>query len=54
MPQNEKKSQRERFIEAAREVGADEDAEAFKERLKKLVQAPAKANPKTRKISSEK
>lgn len=34
------KSQRDRFIEAARNVGADEDPEAFKERLKKLVAEP--------------
>lgn len=34
------KSQRERFIDAAREVGTDDDPEAFNERLKKLVNAP--------------
>ena len=32
--------QRQKFIDAAREIGADEDPEAFKERLKKLVKAP--------------
>lgn len=34
------KTQRERFVDAARDVGTDEDPEAFKERLKKLVKAP--------------
>lgn len=33
-------NQRERFIEAARELGCDEDEAAFKERLKKLTSAP--------------
>lgn len=32
--------QRSKFIEAARELGADEDSGAFRERLKKLVKAP--------------
>ncbi len=32
--------QRQRFIDAAREAGTDDDPEAFKERLKKLVNAP--------------
>lgn len=42
MARIEKRSQRERFIEAAREAGADEDPEAFKERLKRLVKADRK------------
>lgn len=46
------KTQRERFIEAAREVGVDEDPEAFRERLKKLVKAPAP--PKTKKQKTKK
>lgn len=37
---NAKKTQRERFIEAARQGETDDDAEAFKDRLKKLVDAP--------------
>jgi uncharacterized protein len=40
------KSQRQKFIDAARDLGTDEDPEAFKERLKKLVKAPtATAKP---------
>jgi hypothetical protein len=34
----ESKSQRERFIEAARELGCDEDEDAFKARLKRLAE----------------
>lgn len=41
---SKEKSQRDRFIEAARQVGADEDPETFKERLKKLVKAPSIEN----------
>ncbi len=40
------KDQKQKFIDAAREVGTDEDPEAFKERLKKLVKAPAKPGSK--------
>jgi hypothetical protein len=36
----DKKSQREKFIETARAIGCDEDEDAFKERLKTLVTAP--------------
>lgn len=32
-----KDDQKRKFLEAARELGADEDPDAFKERLKKLV-----------------
>lgn len=32
--------QGQRFIEAARELGCDEDEDAFKERLRKLASAP--------------
>jgi hypothetical protein len=47
-PKNE---QSKRFVDAARELGTDDDAERFKERLKKLVKAPvgkpaAKTKPK--------
>lgn len=38
--------QRRKFVDAARELGADEDPEAFKERLKKLVGAPKESNAK--------
>ena len=33
------------FIETARELGCDEDEDAFKERLKKLTSAPPKHQP---------
>lgn len=46
---NDKKSQRERFIEAAREAKTDDDPEAFKARLKKLVNAPTPKPVKARK-----
>lgn len=36
----DKKQQRERFIAAARDLGTDEDKDAFKERLKRLVASP--------------
>jgi len=36
----DKKQQRDRFIAAARDLGADEDRGAFRERLKRLVAAP--------------
>ena len=38
-----------RFREAARELGCDEDEDAFKERLKKLASAPPPASVETRK-----
>lgn len=41
--------QKQRFIDAARQLGADEDPEAFKERLKKLVKAPPPASATRRK-----
>ena len=49
---NEKKqvneAQRERFIEAARKLETDDDPEAFKRRLKKLVEAPPPKSIKER------
>ena len=39
-----------RFIEAAREIGVDEEPEAFKQRLKRLV----KSSPKTKDSKKEK
>jgi len=39
-PRDNAQSQRERFIEAARKAGADEDPSSFRDRLKKLVKAP--------------
>ena len=38
--ENDRKSQLERFKEAARELGADDDEERFNERLKKLAKKP--------------
>ena len=43
MTANEK-SQLDKFIEAARELGCDEDQSTFKDKLKQLVKAPP---PKT-------
>ena len=41
--------QSKRFIEAARELGCDEDPEAFKDKLKKLASAPPPESVATRK-----
>jgi hypothetical protein len=41
--------QSERFIEAARELGCDEDEDAFKDRLKKLASAPPPETVRERK-----
>lgn len=52
MPKKSKddpRQQRERFIDAARELGCDEDEAAFKERLKKLVSAPPPKSVQKRK-----
>lgn len=40
MTSRDKSNQSEKFIDAARKAGADEDPEAFKERLKQFVKAP--------------
>ena len=42
-PSNEATSQIDKFRELAREIGADEDPEAFKAKLRKVVQAPRTA-----------
>ncbi len=43
MPKEPEKSQSERFKEAARELGTDDDEARFNEKLRKLVkQKPAK------------
>lgn len=47
----QEKSQLDRFKEAARELGADDDEERFNERLKKLAQK--KPEPKDDKKSSD-
>jgi hypothetical protein len=41
-PPPEAKSQRDKFIETARAIGADEDEAAFKKKLEKIVKAPTK------------
>lgn len=38
------------FIKTAREIGCDEDAAAFKERLKKLVSAPSQKSAEKPKV----
>lgn len=44
----DKKSQLDRFKEAARELGADDDEARFNERLGKLVKQKPKPDPKER------
>jgi hypothetical protein len=41
------KTQRQRFIEAAREAGASEDGAVFDENLKRITKAKPKGDPKT-------
>lgn len=45
------KTQHERFIEAARELGCDDDEQAFEERLKRVAESPPQKpdKPKTKK-----
>lgn len=45
-PKKSAKTQRERFIEAAREVGANEDEEAFERRLKAIAGANSTSGAK--------
>lgn len=40
------KSQRQKFIEAARKAGADESESAFEAKLKKIAKAKPKDEPK--------
>jgi hypothetical protein len=42
------RAQVDKFRELARELGADEDPEAFKAKLVKIAKAPREAKPKTR------
>lgn len=44
-PSDESKSQRQKFIETAREHGADGDEDAFRKALRQVATAPA-AKPK--------
>jgi hypothetical protein len=46
-PKSETKSQRERFIETARELGCDEDEAAFDEKLRRIATATPKSAEKT-------
>jgi len=52
MTDKSKGDQAKRFVDAAREVGANEDPEAFKERLKRLVNAPVPKTVQKRKAAS--
>jgi hypothetical protein len=45
-PKRPKKSQHERFVELARQLGADESEEAFVGKLRKIVKPPAKPTKK--------
>ena len=53
-PEKKAPTQRERFIKAAREVGATEDEMIFRQRLKAVAGAgspkPMKAKPKKRRV----
>ena len=44
-------SQRERFIETARELGCDEDEAAFDEKLKRIATAKPKPKPSNKKTN---
>jgi hypothetical protein len=48
------KTQRERFIEAARELGTDDDEDAFNRRLKQLTSAPPPKSVQKRKATTKK
>lgn len=45
-PQEQTASQLERFKQAARELGADESARAFEDKLKRIAKAKPKPEPK--------
>jgi hypothetical protein len=51
MPKNksDERSQSERFIETARELGCDEDEAAFEEKLRQIATAKPKPKAKPRK-----
>jgi hypothetical protein len=49
-----KKSQREKFEEAARELEADDSEEAFDAKLKKIAKAPPPQNGSKRKEGGDK
>ena len=42
-------SQKDKFKEVARELGCDEDEEAFRRKPKKIAQAPVSEKPKSKK-----
>ena len=46
-------SQSARFVKAARELGCDDDPEAFKDKLKQLVKAPPPASVGKRKSKKQ-
>lgn len=48
-PTADSRAQHAKFVEAARELGCDEDPEAFKDKLKKLVKAPPPESVQRRK-----
>lgn len=45
MPDKSPESQSERFAQAARELGCDDDPERFKETVRKLAKAPPAPGP---------
>lgn len=49
MTSSKSNEQSKRFIEAARQIGADDDSAAFRERLKMLVKAPQPKDAQKRK-----
>ena len=48
-PEQPHLTQSQRFIEVARDLGCDEDADAFKDKLKKLASAPPPKSVEKRK-----
>jgi hypothetical protein len=44
MADDKMKSQRQKFIDAARELGADEDEKTFTDKLRRIVKTPPPAD----------
>lgn len=51
MPQSKSQTQRERFEQAARELGCDDDPERFAERVREIAKAPP--NPQHKKKADD-
>jgi hypothetical protein len=53
LPSPDEKPQRERFIEAARDIGASEDPEEFERAFRKIMSRRPSQKPPKKKISSQ-